>query len=73
MRDVDGGEVTMRAIEAMPLIASVAYEVLCIEPTVLLQYGRAKQDIVLTSHDAAYEVHVGKMLFGYQLFATKDS
>ncbi|WOK99610.1 hypothetical protein Cni_G08322 [Canna indica] len=72
VRDVGGGEVTMRAIEAMPLIASATYEALRIEPPVPLQYGRAKRDIVLTSHDAAYEVRAGEMLFGYQPFATKD-
>ncbi|CAL9090237.1 unnamed protein product [Musa textilis] len=71
--DVGGGEVTMRAIEAMPLTASAAYEALRIEPPVPMQYGRAKRDMVVTSHDAAFEVRAGEMLFGYQPFATKDA
>ncbi|CAL9157592.1 unnamed protein product [Musa hybrid cultivar] len=73
VRDVGGGEVTMRAIEAMPLTASAAYEALRIEPPVPMQYGRAKRDMVVTSHDAAFEVRAGEMLFGYQPFATKDA
>ncbi|KAG6533123.1 allene oxide synthase 1, chloroplastic-like [Zingiber officinale] len=73
VREVGGGEVTMRAVEAMPLVASAAYEALRIEPPVALQYGRAKRDLVLTSHDAAFEVRAGEMLFGYQPFATRDS
>ncbi|PKA60965.1 Allene oxide synthase 1, chloroplastic [Apostasia shenzhenica] len=69
----NGGEVGMRAIEeAMPLVKSVVYEALRIEPPVPMQYGRAKKDLVVRSHDAAFEVKAGEMLFGYQPFATKD-
>ncbi|XP_074568802.1 LOW QUALITY PROTEIN: allene oxide synthase 1, chloroplastic-like [Curcuma longa] len=75
VRDVGGGEVTMRALEAMPLTASAVYEALRIEPPVPMQYGRAKQDLMVTSHDAAFEVRAGEMLFGYQPFrrATRDA
>ncbi|KAJ0980327.1 hypothetical protein J5N97_008582 [Dioscorea zingiberensis] len=69
---IGGGEVTMRAMEAMPLVKSVVYEALRMEPPVPLQYGRAKRDMVVESHDAAYEVRAGELLFGYQPFATKD-
>ncbi|KAG1368537.1 allene oxide synthase 1, chloroplastic [Cocos nucifera] len=68
----NGGEVSMRAMEAMPLMKSVVYETLRIEPPVPLQYGRAKRDLVVESHDARFEVRAGEMLFGYQPFATKD-
>lgn len=67
-----GGEVTMAAMEDMPLMKSVVYESLRIEPPVPLQFGRAKQDMVIESHDAAFEVKEGEMLFGFQPFATKD-
>lgn len=67
-----GGQVTMRAMEEMPLMKSVVYEAFRIEPPVALQYGKAKRDLVVESHDAAYEVRRGEMLFGYQPFATKD-
>ncbi|XP_073006044.1 allene oxide synthase 1, chloroplastic-like [Typha latifolia] len=73
VRACNGG-ITMRAIEeAMPLTKSVVYEALRIEPPVPLQYGRAKRDLVVESHDAAYEVRAGEMLFGYQPMATKDA
>ncbi|CAL9066818.1 unnamed protein product [Musa banksii] len=72
VQEIGGGEVTMRAIEAMPLTASAAYEALRIEPPVPLQYGRAKRDMVVANHDAAFQVRAGEMLFGYQPFATRD-
>ena len=68
----NGGQVTMRAMEEMPLLQSVVYETLRIEPPVPFQYGKAKRDLVIESHDAAYEVKRGEMLFGYQPFATRD-
>nr|ABC17856.1 allene oxide synthase protein [Lonicera japonica] len=68
----NGGKVTMAAMEQMPLMKSAVYESLRIEPPVALQYGRAKQDFVIESHDAAFQVKEGELLFGYQPFATKD-
>lgn len=68
----NGGEVTMRSMEQMPLLKSVVYEALRIEPPVPLQYGRARRDFVVESHDAGFEIRAGEMLFGYQPFATKD-
>nr|QUN00516.1 cytochrome P450 74A147 [Tripterygium wilfordii] len=67
-----GGEVTMAAMEQMPLMKSVVYEALRIEPPVPTQYGKAKKDLIIESHDAAFEIKEGEMLFGYQPFATKD-
>ncbi|GLU04372.1 hypothetical protein SLE2022_215220 [Rubroshorea leprosula] len=68
----NGGKVTMAAMEQMPLMKSVVYEALRIEPPVPLQYGRAKRDLLIESHDALFEVKEGELLFGYQPFATKD-
>ncbi|XP_059636355.1 allene oxide synthase 1, chloroplastic-like [Cornus florida] len=68
----NGGNVTMAAMEQMPLMQSVVFEALRIEPPVPLQFGRAKRDLVIESHDAAFEVKEGEMLFGFQPFATKD-
>ncbi|MBA0775697.1 hypothetical protein Gotri_010812 [Gossypium trilobum] len=68
----NGGKLTMAAMEQMPLMKSVVYEALRIEPPVPLQYGRAKKDIVIESHDAVFQVKQGEMLFGFQPFATKD-
>jgi hydroperoxide dehydratase len=67
-----GGEVTMKALAEMPLVKSAVYEALRIEPPVAMQYGRAKQDMVVESHDYGFEVREGEMLFGYQPMATKD-
>ncbi|KAK4599610.1 hypothetical protein RGQ29_009597 [Quercus rubra] len=68
----NGGNITMAAMEQMPLMKSVVYESLRIEPPVALQYGKAKKDLVIESHDAAFRVKEGEMIFGYQPFATKD-
>ncbi|OVA05185.1 Cytochrome P450 [Macleaya cordata] len=69
----NGGKVTMKAMEQMPLMKSVVYETLRIDPPVPLQYARAKKDIVIESHEWAFQVKKGEMLFGYQPFATRDS
>ncbi|KAK1315893.1 hypothetical protein QJS10_CPA05g01559 [Acorus calamus] len=66
------GSITITALEKMELAKSVVYEALRIEPPVMFQYGRAKKDFVLESHDASFEVKEGEMLFGFQPFATKD-
>ncbi|KQK13016.1 allene oxide synthase 1, chloroplastic [Brachypodium distachyon] len=68
----NGGEVTMQALAEMPLVKSAVYEALRIEPPVAMQYGRAKKDMVVESHDYGYEVREGELLFGYQPMATKD-
>ncbi|GLJ05549.1 hypothetical protein SUGI_0019960 [Cryptomeria japonica] len=67
------GGLNMKALESMPLVRSVVYEALRMNPPVALQYGRAKRDFVVESYDAQYEVKKGEMLGGYQPLATKDS
>lgn len=66
------GGVSLSSINKMELTKSVAYEVLRIEPPVPFQYGKAKEDLVIQSHDAAFMIKKGEMIFGYQPFATKD-
>ncbi|KAK1276303.1 Allene oxide synthase [Acorus gramineus] len=68
----EGGAITMAGLEKMELTKSVVYETLRIEPPVMFQYGKAKKDFVLESHDSSFEIKKGEMLFGYQPFATKD-
>lgn len=68
----NGGKITMAALEQMPLMKSTVYEALRLEPPVPFQYGRAKKDLVIESHDAAFQVKKGEMLFGYQPLATTD-
>ncbi|KAH6816945.1 allene oxide synthase [Perilla frutescens var. frutescens] len=67
-----GGDVTMAAMESMPLMKSVVYESLRVEPPVASQYAKAKRDFVVESHDAAFQIKEGEMLYGFQPFATKD-
>nr|AFH89624.1 allene oxide synthase [Cymbidium ensifolium] len=68
----ENGRLTLAALEKMELTNSVVYEVLRIDPPVQFQYAHAKKDFVLESHDAAFQVHKGEMLFGYQPTATRD-
>ncbi|RZC45305.1 hypothetical protein C5167_038245 [Papaver somniferum] len=67
-----GGNVTVKAIEEMPLLKSAVYEALRIEPPVPFQYATAKKDLVIESHESTFEVKQGELLLGYQPFATKD-
>jgi hydroperoxide dehydratase len=64
--------ITLAAVERMPLVKSVVWEALRMNPPVEFQYGHARRDMVVESHDAAYEVRKGEMLFGYQPLATRD-
>ncbi|KAM7514168.1 hypothetical protein LguiA_003751 [Lonicera macranthoides] len=67
-----GGNITMAALDQMPLAQSVVHETLRMEPPVTMQYGRAKKDFIIESHDSAFEIKKGELLVGYQPFATKD-
>ncbi|XP_020573414.1 allene oxide synthase 2-like [Phalaenopsis equestris] len=69
----ENGRLTVAALEKMELTNSVVYEVLRIDPPVEFQYAHAKKDFVLHSHDAAFQVRKGEMLFGYQPIATRDT
>ncbi|KAJ7967378.1 Allene oxide synthase [Quillaja saponaria] len=68
----DEGGVSFGALDKMTLTKSVVYEALRIEPPVPYQYGKAKEDLVVHSHDAAFQIKKGEMIFGFQPFATKD-
>ncbi|KAK3119867.1 hypothetical protein QOZ80_9AG0676700 [Eleusine coracana subsp. coracana] len=68
-----GGQVTLAALERMELTKSVVWEALRLDPPVKFQYGRAKADMLIESHDAVYEVKKGELLLGYQPCATRDA
>uniref|UniRef100_A0A0E0JXD2 hydroperoxide dehydratase n=1 Tax=Oryza punctata TaxID=4537 RepID=A0A0E0JXD2_ORYPU len=68
----DDEGITLTAVERMPLVKSVVWEALRMNPPVEFQYGHARRDMVIESHDAAYEVRKGEMVFGYQPLATRD-
>uniref|UniRef100_A0A0E0KAS2 hydroperoxide dehydratase n=1 Tax=Oryza punctata TaxID=4537 RepID=A0A0E0KAS2_ORYPU len=67
-----GGNVTLAALEKMELTRSVVWEALRLDPPVRFQYGRAKADLEIESHDASFAIKKGEMLFGYQPCATRD-
>lgn len=68
----NGGEFTLSVTEKLPLTKSVVYEALRIEPPIPYQYAKAKKDLIIESHECAYEVKKDEMIFGFQPFATKD-
>jgi hydroperoxide dehydratase len=68
----ENGSVSLACLEKMHLTKSVVYEALRLNPPVEYQYGRARADLIIESHDAAYRVKKGEMLFGYQPIATRD-
>lgn len=68
-----GGKVTLPALERMELAKSVVWESLRLDPPVKFQYGHAKRDLEIASHDAVFQVKKGEMLFGYQPCATRDA
>ncbi|GKD22257.1 reverse transcriptase, partial [Tanacetum coccineum] len=66
------GGVTFSALEKMSLVKSVVYEAFRIEPPVPYQYAKAKEDLVVESHESRFEIKKGETIFGFQTFATKD-
>ena len=56
----------------MPLIQSVVYETLRLNPPVPIQYGRARKDFQMSSHDSVYDIKKGELLCGYQKLVMKD-
>ncbi|MCO5564843.1 hypothetical protein L7F22_018511 [Adiantum nelumboides] len=68
----DGGAITMKALQSMKLVHSTVYEVLRMDPPVPFQYGRAKDDMIVESHDAAYKIRKDELLGCYQKIAMRD-
>lgn len=66
------GGVTLAGLEKMSLVKSVVWEALRIEPPVQFQYGKAKEDLTISSHDACYVIKKGETICRYQPFATRD-
>ncbi|XP_049408580.1 9-divinyl ether synthase [Solanum stenotomum] len=68
----EGGAITLSAINKMSLVKSVVYETLRLRPPVPLQYGKAKKDFMVQSHDASYKINKGQFIVGYQPMASRD-
>ncbi|KAL5726616.1 hypothetical protein ACHQM5_009646 [Ranunculus cassubicifolius] len=69
---LEGRALTFTSLEKMPLTKSVVYETFRMEPPVPFQYGKAKQDLVVQSHEAAFEIKKGELICGYQPIVTRD-
>ncbi|ERN05483.1 hypothetical protein AMTRI_Chr12g234710 [Amborella trichopoda] len=64
--------VSFNAVSEMELLSSTVYEALRINPPVAFQYGRARRDFILKSHDCSYGVQAGELLCGFQPLAMRD-
>ncbi|KAL9322598.1 hypothetical protein ACSQ67_010651 [Phaseolus vulgaris] len=72
-RENGGSTLTFDSVKEMPLVQSVVYETLRMNPPVPLQFGRARKDFRLTSHDSVYDVKKGELLCGFQKLVMRDS
>ncbi|MCO5597522.1 hypothetical protein L7F22_051600 [Adiantum nelumboides] len=68
----EGGKITLVAVQTMDLVKSVVYEAFRMAPPVPYQYARAKEDLIIESHDARFEVKKGEIIGGCQAFASRD-
>ncbi|KAK7839401.1 fatty acid hydroperoxide lyase [Quercus suber] len=71
-REKGGSTLSFDSIKEMPLIQSAVYETLRLNPPVPIQYGRARKDFQLSSHDSVYDIKKGELLCGYQKLVMKD-
>lgn len=60
------------AVQDMPNVASFVYETLRFQPPVPLQFGRARKDFELQTHDTRFAVKKGELLCGYQTIVMRD-
>ncbi|KAL2245725.1 fatty acid hydroperoxide lyase, chloroplastic [Sesamum indicum] len=63
---------SFETVQQMELVFSFVYETLRLNPPVPSQFGRARKDFELSSHDAVFEIKKGEMLCGYQPLVMKD-
>ncbi|XP_058210631.1 fatty acid hydroperoxide lyase, chloroplastic [Rhododendron vialii] len=67
-----GSTLSFDSVKDMELVQSFVYETLRLNPPVPLQYGRARKDFLLSSHDSVYEIKKGELLCGYQTLVMRD-
>ncbi|KAL6975687.1 hypothetical protein U1Q18_024482 [Sarracenia purpurea var. burkii] len=67
-----GSTLSFDSVKDLELVRSFVYETLRLSPPVPLQYGRARKDFLLSSHDSVYEIKKGELLCGYQPLAMRD-
>ncbi|XP_059661097.1 fatty acid hydroperoxide lyase, chloroplastic [Cornus florida] len=73
VREKCGSTLSFDSVKNMELVQSFVYETLRLNPSVPLQYGRARKDFLLSSHDSVFEIKKGELLCGYQPLVMRDS
>ncbi|KAI3457350.1 hypothetical protein Pfo_014013 [Paulownia fortunei] len=63
---------SFETVKQMDLVNSVVYETLRLNPPVPSQFGRARKDFDLSSHNAVFEIKKGELLCGYQPVVMRD-
>ena len=63
---------SFETVKEMDLVNSFVYETLRLDPPVPQQFGRARKDFDLTSHNTVYEIKKGELLCGYQPLVMRD-
>ncbi|MTV28813.1 cytochrome P450, partial [Nitriliruptoraceae bacterium ZYF776] len=72
VREKAGSGLSFSSVKEMDLVQSFVYETLRLNPPVPLQYGRARKDFDLSSHDSIFKVKKGELLCGYQPLVMRD-
>lgn len=72
VREKADSGLSFRSVQEMDLVQSFVYETLRLNPPVPLQYGRARKDFDLSSHDSVFKVRKGELLCGFQALVMKD-
>ncbi|KAK1439814.1 hypothetical protein QVD17_05636 [Tagetes erecta] len=72
VREKADSGLSFKSVQEMDLVKSFVYETLRLNPPVPLQYGRARKDFDLSSHDSVFKVRKGELLCGFQALVMKD-
>ncbi len=72
VREKGGSTLSFDSVKEMPLVLSVVYETLRLNPPVPLQYGRARKNFQLSSHDSVFDIKKGELLCGFQTLVMRD-
>lgn len=59
---VGSGPISFESLKGLELVNSVVYETLRLNPPVPNQFGRARRDFQLRSHDAVFDIKKGELL-----------
>ncbi|KAL6205937.1 hypothetical protein ACLB2K_023189 [Fragaria x ananassa] len=72
VRENAGSTLSFESVKDLPLVQSLVYETLRLNPLVPLQFARARKDFQLSSHDSAFNIKKGELLCGFQTQVMRD-